>query len=119
MKVHLLWHIAHHNEAGEDGATLHLDGDVPYLDEQDGDDAKLLGVYSTEALAEERIHRARLLPGFAEEPDCFHIGEYTLDRDEWTEGFVRLAAAGTEPAGTEPPGSEPPGSGGTGPGSPG
>jgi hypothetical protein len=52
-----------------------------------GDDAKLLGVYSSDAAAQARIEPARTLPGFSDEPDCFHITLYTLDKDEWTEGF--------------------------------
>ncbi|RKE05149.1 hypothetical protein [Streptomyces sp. TLI_171] len=59
-----------------------------FIDEQGGDDVKLLGIYSSEAAAEERMRSARLLPGFADEPDCFRIGEYDLDEDDWTEGFV-------------------------------
>ncbi|WP_086723418.1 DUF7336 domain-containing protein [Streptomyces carpinensis] len=90
MTVYLLWHVGHQNEAGAGGATVHVDGQTVYIDEQDGDDAKLLGVYSTLEKAEERVRRARLQPGFADEPDCFVIDEYTLDEDEWTEGFVRV-----------------------------
>ncbi|WP_225826491.1 DUF7336 domain-containing protein [Streptomyces naphthomycinicus] len=91
MTVYLLWHVGHRNEAGEDGTTLHVEGQTVYIDEQDGDDAKLLGVYSTLEKAEERVRRARLRPGFADEPDCFVIDEYTLDADEWTGGFARVA----------------------------
>ncbi|MFD9323684.1 hypothetical protein ACFWDQ_39645 [Streptomyces sp. NPDC060053] len=90
MTVYLLWHIGHRNEAGEGGATLHLDGETVHVDEEDGDDVKLLGVYSTPEKAAERRRRARLLPGFADEPDCFVIDEHTLDEDEWTGGFVRV-----------------------------
>ncbi|MFF1547075.1 hypothetical protein [Streptomyces sp. NPDC058291] len=89
MIVHLLWHVAHHNEAGENGAALHRDGETVHLDEQDGDDVKLLGVYSTPERAEERMRRARLLPGFADEPDCFVVDAHTLDEDEWTGGYLR------------------------------
>ncbi|MFG2577057.1 hypothetical protein [Streptomyces sp. NPDC048481] len=89
MIVHLLWHVVHHNEAGTDGTALHLDGETVHIDEQDGDDVKLLGVYSTRGKAEERRRRARLVPGFAEEPDCFVIDAYTIDEDEWSGGFVR------------------------------
>ncbi|MCF2527011.1 hypothetical protein [Yinghuangia soli] len=60
-----------------------------HIDGQDGDDVKLLGVYSSRAQAEARVARARLLPGFAAEPECFVIGAYAVDRDEWTTGFVR------------------------------
>ncbi len=90
MTVYLLWHIGHQNEAGYGGATVHVDGPTVCIDAQDGDDAKLLGVYSTLEKAEERVRRARLLPGFVEEPDCFVVEEHTLDEDEWTEGFVRV-----------------------------
>ncbi|MFF8381534.1 hypothetical protein ACF07V_36095 [Streptomyces sp. NPDC015661] len=77
-------------EAGPNDETIHLDDGGVFIDEQDGDDVKLLGIHSSEGAAEERMRRARLLPGFADEPDCFQIGEYDLDDDQWTEGFVRL-----------------------------
>jgi hypothetical protein len=69
VAVFLLWHVAHQNNR---------------------DDAKLLGVYSSRAKAEARITSARLLPGFADEPECFTIDEYTIDQDEWVEGFGRV-----------------------------
>ncbi|MCG6499866.1 hypothetical protein [Kitasatospora sp. A2-31] len=90
MKVYPLWHISHQNVAGPSDETIHLDDGGVFIDEQDGDDVKLLGIYSSEAAAEERMRRARLLPGFVDEPDCFQIGEYDLDGDHWTEGFVRV-----------------------------
>ena len=87
MTVFLLWHVAHHNTAGEDGGARHLgDGEV-HVDEQDGDDVKLLGVYSSRQQAEARINTARHAPGFADEPECFMVGEYVVDQDEWIEGF--------------------------------
>ncbi|WP_037676238.1 hypothetical protein [Streptomyces globisporus] len=58
-----------------------------FISERDGDDVKLLGIYSSHAKAEGRIRQARLLPGFADEPECFVIDDYTLDEDEWTAGF--------------------------------
>jgi hypothetical protein len=88
--VFLLWHVRH---AGYlDGSpTAHRDDDgVLAWDEEDGDDVKLLGAYSTEALAADRIERARQLPGFRDEPGCFQVGRYTVDQDEWTEGFVSI-----------------------------
>jgi hypothetical protein len=42
------------------------------------------------ANAEQRIARARDLPGFRDEPDCFVIDGYELDRDEWLEGYVTV-----------------------------
>ncbi|WP_377273459.1 hypothetical protein [Peterkaempfera sp. SMS 1(5)a] len=91
MIVYPLWHVGHQNEAGPDGRTIHTDeGGSLHIDEQDGDDVKLLGIYSSERKAQDRIRRARLLPGFRDEPDCFMVVPYHVDDDEWTEGFVRI-----------------------------
>ena len=68
QQVYLLWHT-HELENGES-------------------DEKLLGVYSTEAKARNRIASAAGLPGFSEAPAGFEVARYALDRDEWTEGFV-------------------------------
>lgn len=51
---------------------------------------KVVGIYSSRALAEEAEERSRLLPGFADEPDGFSIEQYEIDRDHWPRGFVRL-----------------------------
>jgi hypothetical protein len=51
---------------------------------------KIVGIYSSRALAEAAQERSRLLPGFAEEPDGFTINQYEIDRDHWSRGFVRL-----------------------------
>jgi len=86
--VYLLWHV-HHALREDQDADQHLDeqGD-PLLDEQAGDDAKLLGVYSSRGRAQNRLSDAQQLPGFRDEPDCFQISPYTVDRDEWPEGFT-------------------------------
>ena len=51
---------------------------------------KVIGIYSSKALAEAAEERTRLLPGFAEEPDGFTIERYEIDKDHWSRGFVRL-----------------------------
>ena len=51
---------------------------------------KVIGIYSSRALAEAAQERTRLLPGFAEEPDGFTIQEYEIDNDHWSRGFIRL-----------------------------
>ena len=51
---------------------------------------KLIGIYSSRVLAEAAETRARLLPGFADEPDGFTIEPYEIDKDHWPRGFVRL-----------------------------
>ncbi|MEJ8640635.1 hypothetical protein WKI68_02625 [Streptomyces sp. MS1.HAVA.3] len=86
-KVYLLWHVHHHAEEGE-GADHFVEPDDFWADEQAGDDVKLLGTYSTPEAARDRIERARLLPGFREEPTCFYVEESVVDQDEWIEGYV-------------------------------
>ena len=90
MTVFLLWHVAHHNAVGVDGGPRHLDGGKVYVDEQDGDGVKLLGVYSSRKQAEARIDTARHVSGFVDEPECFMVDEYVVDRDEWAGGFTSV-----------------------------
>ncbi len=56
----------------------------------DDDTAKLLGVFSTLGLAEERVGRARHTTGFNEYPEGFVIDGYVVGEDTWVEGFVRI-----------------------------
>ena len=51
---------------------------------------KVVGIYSSRALAEAAEERSRALPGFSEEPDGFTIERYEVDKDHWSRGFVRL-----------------------------
>jgi hypothetical protein len=61
-------------------------------DEEGYDATKLLGVYSTQELAEAAADRYRQLPGFAEHAAGFGISGYELDKDsDWLEGFVDLS----------------------------
>jgi hypothetical protein len=88
MHVYLLWHARHASHG--DGADRHqqtLDGSW-YADEEAGDGVTLLGVYSTRDKANDRVERARTLPGYRDEPDCFLADQHEVDRDEWTEGYV-------------------------------
>jgi hypothetical protein len=59
-------------------------------------DVKLLGVYLSYEDASAASKRFALLPGFSENPDDFHIGEYNLNQDYWTEGFVTCNSPQTE-----------------------
>ena len=65
--VYLLWH-------GHDGNGY--------------DEAILLGVYSSEEQAKDRLEKAKRLPGFSDTPNDFLIDRYEVDHDEWTEGYV-------------------------------
>lgn len=89
MEVFLLWHVRHARNL--DGSVEHVDEDgALFWDEEDGDDVKLLGAYSTESRARERIERARMTPGFSDEPDCFMVERHVVDEDTWTEGFTTV-----------------------------
>ena len=57
-------------------------------DDQFGDDAKLIGVYRSEALALDAIARLSSQPGFKDHPSGFDVDAYPLDVDHWAEGFV-------------------------------
>jgi len=55
------------------------------------DDDKILGVYSSKALAEKKIEeKYRKLPGFCETDGEFIIDEYKIDQDGWEEGFTTI-----------------------------
>jgi hypothetical protein len=55
------------------------------------EDVKLIGVFSSEALAVEAKRRVRDQPGFRDLPDGFCISEHRVDGPiGWTEGYVTL-----------------------------
>ena len=51
---------------------------------------KLIGVYSTQKLADAAIKLTRVLLGFVDDPDSFKIDRYDIDKDHWPRKFVRL-----------------------------
>ncbi len=58
------------------------------------EDIKLIGVYSTRDAAKKVIERLKLKPGFRDAPAGFSIDAYTLDEDNWTEGYVTVGRRG-------------------------
>jgi hypothetical protein len=69
-------------------------------DDEDEEDQKFIGVYSTEEKAKDAIERLKPRPGFRDFPDDFQIFESVVDRDGWTEGFISFDQAtygGREP----------------------
>jgi len=70
--VYILWHV-------------HEDNDL-----ENGQDIKLIGVYSSNEKAEKALFRAKELDGFKDYQDGFEISKYKLDRDGWTSGFVTI-----------------------------
>ena len=59
-------------------------------DPPDSGRVKVIGIYRSQEFASEAIERTRSLPGFVNDPDCFKVERYELDRDHWPRGFVRL-----------------------------
>jgi hypothetical protein len=59
----------------------------------DNEDVKVIGIYSTDESAKAAVARLSLQPGFRETVGGFHIDRYTLDHDQWTEGFVTWTEA--------------------------
>jgi len=52
------------------------------------EEVKLIGVYSSQAMAEAAVSRLSKQPGFKAFPEYFCIDEYTLDQDHWQAGFA-------------------------------
>lgn len=70
--VYLLWHTH------SDEALL------------DGEDIKLIGVYTSKENAQEAQSRAEQLEGFNDHRAGFEISCNELNKDEWTSGFVTV-----------------------------
>ena len=63
-------------------------------DDPDGyDDVKFIGVYSTRKKADDAVGQLKLLPGFIDVPEGFHVQQYEVDKDHWTEGFADVSTA--------------------------
>jgi hypothetical protein len=59
--------------------------------DDDNDEEKLIGVYSTKDRAQQAIDRLRDKPGFRDFPERWWIDEFILDKDSaWTDGFVTM-----------------------------
>jgi hypothetical protein len=56
----------------------------------DEEEVKLIGVYSTRDAAQKAIDRLKVQPGFRDTPTGFSVDEYTLDEDNWAEGYITV-----------------------------
>ncbi len=61
-------------------------------EDEESEDIKLCGVYSSQSLAEAARAQLSLCSGFRDYLDGFSIDEYVLDRMEWSEGFGDMTA---------------------------
>jgi hypothetical protein len=73
--VFILWHV--HKIKGE------------------REDAKLIGVYSSQRQATLARTRSKLLPGFRDHPRGFVIDPYELGVDHWTSGYSTVVSSST------------------------
>jgi len=51
---------------------------------------KLIGVYASQAKAQEAVDRLRPVEGFRDHPDGFSIDRYIVGRDHWSNGFISV-----------------------------
>jgi hypothetical protein len=56
----------------------------------DEQEIKFIGVYSTRGRAEQAVARLKCQQGFSDTPEGFSIDEYSIDQDHWTEGYLTL-----------------------------
>ncbi|MBY0611618.1 MAG: hypothetical protein K2P80_05495 [Beijerinckiaceae bacterium] len=66
----------------------HVRADDEYME-----DTKLIGIYTSYESAEVAIARLQSQPGFRDHPAGFVIEAYKLDKDHWTEGFIKASEA--------------------------
>jgi hypothetical protein len=58
--------------------------------EDGSEDSKLIGVYTTNERAMSARAQSKLLLGFQDHPNGFHISTYEVNKDHWTEGYVTI-----------------------------
>ncbi|HEY6879330.1 MAG TPA: hypothetical protein VI299_14990 [Polyangiales bacterium] len=70
MKVYAVWHTHQRDE--------------------DDEDIKFIGVYSTEDLAHGAVTQLRAQPGFRDAPEGFHVSTYMVNETHWTAGYITI-----------------------------
>ncbi len=55
---------------------------------EEEEDVKLLGVFSSEELAQKSIEKYKKMEGFEDFQEGFSIDKYIVDKMEWGEGFI-------------------------------
>jgi len=55
--------------------------------DEDNEDTKFIGVYSSNQNAVDAVNRLKKQPGFKDHSTGFYIDEYEIDKDHWVEGF--------------------------------
>lgn len=60
-------------------------------DLDEGEDVKIIGVFSAEGLARAAVAELRAQKGFCDYPEGFSVDPYVLDRAYWEDGFVAVS----------------------------
>ncbi len=67
-----------------------------HLLDNDEEDVKTIGIYSTRQLAEAAVKRLLIQPGFRDVPDGFTIDLYWVDQDHWEGGYITVRGKSEE-----------------------
>jgi homoserine kinase type II len=59
-----------------------------HIENDNIEDTRIVGIYSSEKLAHKGIERAKKLSGFRDVPEGFEIIKYVLDKDSWFVGYT-------------------------------
>jgi hypothetical protein len=88
VDIHLLWHVRHAKNL-EGSAVQHRESSGEVLIDDDFDDVKIVGIYSSEQAAAAAISRAQMRPGSPRSrtasPSTSAPGQ-----DSWTDSFVTI-----------------------------
>ena len=57
------------------------------IEREEGDDVKVIGIYSSAALADAAALELSSMPGFSDSPQGFTVDAYELDTTFWLDGF--------------------------------
>ena len=57
------------------------------IEDDDIEESRIIGIYTSEKLAREVVERAKKLSGFNDFPEGFQVTKYILDLDQWAVGF--------------------------------
>lgn len=86
MDAYLVFHI-HHLLTDEHGDISHIDEDGEISVDENEDDVKIIGIFSSQDKANTAINQLKGKPGFRDEPNCFMIDKYEVDEIKWEEGY--------------------------------
>jgi len=77
------------SEKMKDQKIYVLQHSYDYGEDNEHEETKFIGVYSSVEQAKGAINRLKEQEGFRSfSTDCFYIDEYQIDKDQWVEGFI-------------------------------